>query len=154
VDYWISYSFLDTERDYRDFPGRAIPIFASKHNVSIAYKQFFPKLRSFLSGTYTYASPRPYNDLNAAGFNTGRTKSYHDLSLTIAYMLTENIGLFFMSTNVLGVNNVFGYQYGQNINEEGLYNRRAIIQPAKRFILIGATITLSKNGVMNQLRSL
>ena len=59
-----------------------------------------------------------------------------------------------MSTNVLGVNNVFGYQYGQNINEEGLYNRRAIIQPAKRFILIGATITLSKNGVMNQLRSL
>ena len=69
-------------------------------------------------------------------------------------MLSENVGLFFMCTNVLGVNNVFGYEYGQNINEEGLYNRRAIIQPAKRFILVGVTITLSKNGVMNQLRSL
>jgi hypothetical protein len=154
VDYWISYSFLDTERDYRDFPERSIPIFASKHNISIAYKQFFPKLRSFLSGTYTYASPRPYNDMNTAGFNTGRTKSFHDLSLTIAHMLSENVGLFFMCTNVLGINNVFGYEYGQNINEEGLYNRRAIIQPAKRFILVGVTITLSKNGVMNQLRSL
>jgi hypothetical protein len=154
VDYWISYSFLDTERDYRDFPERSIPVFASKHNISISYKQFFPKLRSFLSGTYTYASPRPYNDLNSDGFNTGRTKSYHDLSLTIAHMVSENIGLFVMSTNVLGFNNVFGYEYGQNINEEGLYNRRAIIQPAKRFILIGVTITLSKNGVMNQLRSL
>jgi hypothetical protein len=154
VDYWISYSFLDTERDYRDFPERSIPIFASKHNVSIAYKQFFPKLRSFLSGTYTYASPRPYNDPNTTGFNTGRTKSFHDLSLTIAHMLSENIGLFFMCTNVLGVNNVFGYEYGHNMNEDGLYNQRAIIPPAKRFILIGVTITLSKNGVMNQLRSL
>ena len=154
VDYWISYSFLDTERDYRDFPERSIPIFASKHNISIAYKQFFPKLRSFLSGTYTYASPRPYNDLNTTGFNTGRTKSFHDLSLAIAHMLSENIGVFFMCSNVLGANNVFGYEYGQNINEDGLYNQRAIIPPAKRFILIGVTITLSKNGVMNQLRSL
>ncbi len=154
VDYWISYSFLDTERDYRDFPERSIPVFASKHNISIVYKQFFPKLRSFLSGTYTYASPRPYNDLNTTGFNTGRTKSFHDLSLTIAHMLSENIGLFFMCSNVLGANNVFGYEYGQNINEDGLYNQRAIIPPAKRLILIGVTITLSKNGVMNQLRSL
>ena len=154
VDYWISYSFLDTERDYRDFPERSIPVFASKHNISIAYKQFFPKLRSFLSGTYTYASPRPYNDLNTVGFNTGRTKSFHDLSLTIAHMLSENIGLFFMCTNVFGVDNIFGYEYGHIINEDGLFNRRAIIPPAKRFILIGVTITLSKNGVMNQLRSL
>jgi hypothetical protein len=154
VDYWISYSFLDTERDYRDFPQRSIPIFASRHNVSIAYKQFFPKLRSFLSGTYTYASPRPYNDPNSPGFNSGRTKSFHDLSLTVAHMLSENIGLFFMCTNVFGANNVFGYEYGQNINEDGFYNQRAIIPPAKRFILIGVTITLSKNGVMNQLRSL
>ena len=69
-------------------------------------------------------------------------------------MVSENIGLFFMCTNVLGAKNVFGYECGQNINEEGLYNRRAIIQPAKRFILAGVTIPLSKNGVMNQLRSL
>ena len=154
VDYWISYSFLDTERDYRDFPESAIPIFASRHNISVAYKQFFPKLRSFLSGTYTYASPRPYNDPNTSGFNTGRTKSFHDLSVTIAHMLSENIGLFFMCSNVLGINNVFGYEFGTAVNEDGLYNQRAIIPTARRFILIGVTITLSKNGVMNQLRSL
>ena len=154
VDYWISYSFLDTERDYRDFPESAIPIFASRHNISVAYKQFFPKLRSFLSGTYTYASPRPYNDPNTSGFNTGRTKSFHDLSVTIAHMLSENIGLFFMCSNVLGINNVFGYEFSTAVNEDGLYNERAIIPTARRFILIGVTITLSKNGVMNQLRSL
>lgn len=154
ADYWISYSYLDTERDYRDFPSMAIPVFASTHNISVTYKQFFPSLKSFLSGAYTFASARPYHDANSPGFNTGRTKSYNDLSATIAYMATDNIGVFFMCTNVLGFNNVFGYEYGTTTNEEGLFNRRAIVPTAKRFILFGATITLSKNGVMNQLKSL
>ncbi len=153
-DYWISYSFLDTKRNYRDYPKMAIPIFASKHNISVAYKQFFPQLKSLVSGTYTFASGRPYNDPNTPGFNEGRTKSYHDLSATLAYLVTENIGVFLMSTNVLGAKNVYGYEYGTVPNDDGLYNRRAIISPAKRLILIGATITLSKNGAMNQLRSL
>ena len=69
-------------------------------------------------------------------------------------MVSENIGVFLMSTNVLGIDNVFGYQFGTSLNEDGIYNQRAIIPAAKRFILIGVTITLSKNGVMNQLRSL
>ena len=154
ADYWISYSFLDTERDYRDFPTMAIPIFASKHNVSVTYKQFFPSLKSFLSGAYTFASARPYHDANSPDFNTGRTKYYNDLSATLAYMATDNIGVFFMCTNVLGFDNVFGYEYGTTIKEDGLYNRRAIVPSAKRLILFGATITLSKNGVMNQLKSL
>jgi hypothetical protein len=154
IDYWISYSFLDTERDYRDFPEMSIPVFASRHNISVAYKQFLPTLRSFLSGTYSFASRRPYHDPNSDGFNTGHTKNYHDLSATIAYMASPNIGVFFMSTNILGMDNVFGYEYSTTVSEDGLYNRRAIIPPAKRMILIGVIITLSKNGVANQLRSL
>ncbi|MFC2126005.1 TonB-dependent receptor, partial [Bacteroidota bacterium] len=154
ADYWISYSFLDTERDYRDFPSLAIPVFASKHNISVAYKQFFPTLRSFFSGTYTFASARPYHDPNSDGFNTGRTSSYNDLSATIAYMATSNIGVFMMCTNILGINNVYGYEYSTMLSEDGDYNRRAIVPPAKRLLLVGATLTLSKNGVLNQLRSL
>ena len=154
ADYWISYSFLDTERDYQDFPAMAIPIFASKHNISATYKQFFPTLKSFLSGAYTFASARPYHDPNSDGFNSGHTKCYNDLSTTIAYMATDHIGVFFMCTNVLGFDNVFGYEYGNTLNEDGHFNRRAIVPSAKRFILFGVTITLSKNGVMNQLKSL
>lgn len=154
VDYWISYSYLDTQRDYRDFPDLAIPIFASRHNISVSYKQFFPVLKTFLSGAYTFASARPYNDLNSDGFNTGRTKCYNDLSITLAHMVKENIGAFFMCSNVLGFENEFGYEYSPIPNENGVYNRRAIIPAADRFILFGITITLSKNGVMNQLRSL
>src|SRR5690606_7735399 len=38
VDYWISYSYLDTERDYLNFPVSSTPNFASRHNFSAVYK--------------------------------------------------------------------------------------------------------------------
>jgi hypothetical protein len=154
ADYWISYSFLDTKRDYRDFAEMAIPDYTSHHNLSIVYKQFFPRLKSFLGGTYAFASRRPYHDPNSNGFNTARTGCYHDLSASIAYMVTEKIGAFVMCSNILGIENVFGYEYSTTINEKGFYNRRAIVPPARRFFIIGATLTFSKKGVMNQLRSL
>ena len=154
ADYWISYSFLDTKRNYRDFPIMAIPAFASRHNVSVVYKQFIPSLKAFISGTWTFASGRPYQDPNSDEFNSGLTKSYHDLSASIAYMATDNIGTFLMCTNILGRENVFGYEYSSRLNDQGVYNRTAIVPPAKRMLVFGVTITLSKNGVMNQLRSL
>ncbi|MCK5920227.1 MAG: TonB-dependent receptor plug domain-containing protein, partial [Methylococcales bacterium] len=60
TDYWISYSFLDTERDYRDFPESATPYFASKHNLSIVTKRYFVKLKMQFGATFQYASPRPF----------------------------------------------------------------------------------------------
>lgn len=38
TDYWISYSYLDTERDFRNYPTAATPNFASTHNLSIVGK--------------------------------------------------------------------------------------------------------------------
>jgi hypothetical protein len=35
VDYWISYSYLDTKRDYLTFPEAATPNFAAKHTASL-----------------------------------------------------------------------------------------------------------------------
>lgn len=38
LDYWISYSYLDTKRDYRNFNERATPNFAAQHNLSVVTK--------------------------------------------------------------------------------------------------------------------
>ncbi len=38
TDYWISYSYLDTERDFRNYTTAATPNFASTHNLSIVGK--------------------------------------------------------------------------------------------------------------------
>jgi hypothetical protein len=86
LDYWISYSLLDTERDYLNFPGQAVPAFASKHNFSIVGKYFIQQLKSQLGATFSYTSGRPYNNPNEIVFNHSKTPSYQDLSFTWSYL--------------------------------------------------------------------
>ncbi|ELR69243.1 TonB-dependent receptor [Fulvivirga imtechensis AK7] len=151
VDYWLSYSFLDTERDYRNFPYRVRPRFASKHNFSAVFKYFIRSLKTQVGGTYSYTSGRPYHNPNLAGFNTEETPAYHDLSMNFSYLMKTNVIIHASVTNVLGIDNVFGYESSAQRDENGQYVLRAIKQPAPRFIFLGIFITLSKNKSVNQL---
>lgn len=154
LDYWISYSFLDTKRDYLNFPVKAAPSFASKHNFSVVGKYFVEKMKSQLSATYSYTSGRPYNNPNESVFNGSKTPSYQDLSFTWSYLPKPYLIVFFSCTNLLGRDNIFGYEYGSALNEDGLYNSRAIRQPAPRFLFLGIFITISKDKSVNQLLTL
>jgi hypothetical protein len=154
TDFWVSYSYLDTERNYLNYPHAAIPTFASAHNFSVVYKYFFARLRTQAGATWSYSSGRPYNDPNQSVFNGGRTPSYHDLSANFAYLAKPNLIVYFSATNVLGRDNIFGYEYGDELNEQGMYNSRAIRQPAPRFLFIGIFLTLSKDKTINQLPAL
>lgn len=154
VDYWISYSFLDTRRDYLNFPVEAIPTFASRHNFSAVYKHFINALKTQLGVTYSYGSPRPYNNPNSNEFNAGRTPSYHDLSANISYLPKNWLIIYVSCTNLLGRDNIFGYRYSTVADADGVYAREAIRQPARHFLLVGILITLSKNKSINQLPNL
>ncbi|WP_421765021.1 TonB-dependent receptor [Ekhidna sp.] len=154
LDYWVSYSYLNTEREYKDFPGSYTPSFASNHNFSVVTKKFFDKLKSQVGVTYSFASPRSYNDLNSEGFLNGRTPAYHDLSFNISYLYSSQVIIHAMVNNVLGINNIFGYEYANTPNENGVYASRPITPAAKRFIFLGVFITLSKNKGINQLPNL
>jgi hypothetical protein len=154
VDYWISYSYLDTERDYLDFPYRASPAFSSAHNFSLVYKHFVTKLKSQLGFTYSFTSGRPYNNPNEAQFNGSLTPNYSDLSFNWSYLPKPYVIVYFSCTNLLGRDNIFGYQYGNLRNAEGLYNSSPVRQAATRFVFLGIFITLSKNKSVNQLPTL
>jgi hypothetical protein len=154
VDYWISYSYLDTKRDYLNFPTTATPSFASRHNFSAVYKHFFQKLKSQVGATYSYTSGRPYNNPNEDQFNNGKTPDYHDLSFNWSYLPKSWMIVHFSCTNVLGRNNIFGYEYSNVKNSDGIYNSRPVRQAATRFVFIGIFITISKDKSMNQLPSL
>ncbi|MCK6691109.1 MAG: TonB-dependent receptor [Thermoanaerobaculia bacterium] len=146
-DYWISYSFLDTKRDYRDFPESAVPAFAATHNASWVYKQWFPKLNMAFGATYAFQSPRPYHDPNQPGFNQGRTPAYHDLSINASYLtnLWGNFTILYVSaTNLPGFKQVYGYQYGTEPGPDGLFPARAISPPAKRFLFVGLFINFGQ----------
>ncbi len=81
LDYWISYSYLNTTRDYKDYPENVIPSFASAHNLSLVFKQFITPLNTFAGLTYSFASGRPFDDKNSPEFMSGRTRAYNDISL-------------------------------------------------------------------------
>ncbi len=154
MDYWISYSFLDTERDYRDFPTIAVPTFASSHNLSIVSKYWVNSLKTQFGGTFSYASPRTYNNPNTNQFNGELTPSYIDLSLSASYLATQSIIIYGSVTNVLGRENIFGYTYSELPNNQGEYIGQANQLPAPRFIFVGVFITFSKDATLNQLKSL
>ena len=39
VDYWVSYSYLDTKRLYSRYLEEVMPTFAAKHTFVLVYKQ-------------------------------------------------------------------------------------------------------------------
>lgn len=154
ADYWVSYSYLDTKRNYLNYPYAAIPSYASAHNFSIVYKHFITAIKSQVGVTYSYSSPRPYYNPNHSEFNSDRTPSYQDLSANVAYLPKNWLILYVSCTNLLGRDNVFGYEYSKTPDANDVYASRPIVQPAKHFLLIGMFITISKNKSVNQLPNL
>lgn len=154
TDYWVSYSYVDSERDYRDFNGMATPGFVSKHNFSWVAKHFIESLRVQVGATYNFASPRLFHNPNMEGFQNDQTPEFHDVSLNAAILIKQNIILYLSSSNVFGRDNIFGYDYASQPASDGFYASRPIRQGAKRFVFVGLFITLSKDGQENQLDNL
>lgn len=154
VDYWVSYSFLDTKRDYLNFPYAAVPSFASTHNFSFVYKHFVPVLKSQVGFTYSYSSPRTYYNPNKTDFNSDQTPYYQDLSMNFSYLPKNWLIIHFSCTNLLNRDNIFGYTFSATPDANSVYASRAIRQPANHFIFLGVLITLSKNKTINQLPNL
>ena len=153
-DYWISYSYLQTERNFQDFPEAAVPTFASTHNFNVVYKHWISDWRSSTGATFTYGSPRRYDDPNTPAFNDGRTASYLSFDLNWSFLYRENIIFHAAVNNVPGFRQEFGYRFADQPNSDGAYESVAIRPPARRFFLIGCFITLSSDPADNQLDTL
>jgi hypothetical protein len=126
----------------------------TKRIIGFPIKYFITSLKSQLGLTYSFASGRPYHNPNEAGFQTSRTPSYQDLSANISYLPTSQIIVHFSCTNLLGRDNIFGYQYADTPGADGQYASRPVRQAAPRFLFLGVFITLSKVKGVNQLPSL
>ncbi len=144
-DYWISYSYLDSKRDYRDFPKEATPGFAPAHSFSFVYKHFVPELGCQFGATYSLGSGRSYTDPNTDGFNDLKAPIYQDLSMNVSYLtnLFGNFTVVYASVgNVPGFKNVFNYRFDNQANEMGIYEREAITPTSKRFFFVGVFVTI------------
>ena len=154
LEYWVSYSYIDTKRDYRNFSAKVTPSFVADHTLSIVGKYWINDWKSQLSATYSYATGRPYNNPNETAFMNGKTRDFSNLSLSWAYLISQQKILYFSVNNVLQTQNVFGYEYANTKNANGVFDRRAIIPTADSFFFVGFFWTISNDKKDNQLRNL
>ena len=150
VDYWISYSYLDTKRDYLNFPGAIQPSFAANHTASIVFKRFVLPWKTGFNLSYSFATGRPYyriaydNTQNKFDItDQGKTINFNSMSFSVNYI--PSLG----KTNsksftvwVLGINNVLGQNqvYSYNYSSDGT-RKEAVTPPSKRFIFIGCFLS-------------
>ncbi len=150
LDYWVSYSYLDTKRDYLNYPGSLTPSFAANHTASFVAKKFVTPWKTGFNISYSFASGRPYYNLRYDNSQSkyiikeeGKTINYNSLSFSMNYL--PNIGktnkktfiVWVLSlTNVLGQQQIFNYNFS-SINN----NKVAVIPPSKRFLYIGCFLS-------------
>lgn len=154
LEYWISYSYIDSQRDYKNFPTQATPSFIANNSLSLVAKYWINDWKSQIGFTNSFSTGRPYNNPNETEFMNGKTKAYNNLSFNWAYLLSQQKILYFSVSNVLGTQNVYGYDYAKNPNSNGIYNRTAITPTADRFFFVGFFWTISADKKDNQLKNL
>ena len=148
IDYWVSYSYLDSKRDYLNYTESLFPNFAAKHTLSVVAKKFVTNWKTGFNISYNYNSGRPYYNFVTENGNTvlknqGFVKDYQAVNFSLNYL--PNLGkkdaraftvLVLSINNVLGTKNEFGYNFSSN----GLKSR-AIVPPTNTFVFIGAFIS-------------
>lgn len=154
LDYWISYSLLDTERDYQNYPKAAQPNYANTHNLSVVGKYWINNWRSQVGFSYAMASGRTFTNPNKPGFLNDKTKIYNNLSVNWAYLISPQKILYASVNNVLGLKNTHGYHYANTPDAQGHFNRRALQPAADQFFFVGFFWTISADKKSNQLDNL
>jgi hypothetical protein len=142
VDYWISYSYIDTRRLYKNFLAEATPTFISDHNASLVAKYYIEKWTTQINATYTFATGRPYYNPIASEFLGDRTPDYHSLSIAVNYLTHIKkwfTVLYAGVDNVTNQHNVFGYRY----SADGA-NRYPQYPALFRSYFVGAHFSLSE----------
>ncbi len=161
IDYWISYSYLDSERDFQNYDRSLFPSFAAKHTLSLVAKKFVTSWKTGFNMSYNYASGRPYYHFqsNAEGLyqlvNQGKLKDLNTLSFSVNYL--PNLGkkdaksfavLVLSINNILGTKNIYGY----NFSSDGLRSK-PILPSADTFVFIGAFISFGIDRTQDAINS-
>ncbi len=145
-DFWLSYSLMNSEREFRDYKIPLPPRYLSRHTLSLVYKHYIEQADSYVSMTYNFASGRPYIDPNISQVSPRQTKCIHDLGFSI-FHFTKIFGkftmLFAQVTNVFGTRQIYGYRFATSPNQSGIYRSESILPVSKRFFLVGIHVSFT-----------
>lgn len=148
IDYWLTYSYLDSKRDFLNYPFSLAPNFASKHTLNAVAKKFVMDWKTGFNLSYTYAKGRPYYDIISNGGdnilrNQGKLKDFSGLNFSVNYVPSvgkkdsKSFTVFVLSiNNILGNKNVYGFNYSADGN-----SRTAVRPPVNTFVFVGVFVS-------------
>lgn len=154
ADFWVTYSFVDSRRQYDEFQTKVQPSFAPKHNLSVVGKYWIADWKSMPAATFSWNSGYSYDNPNLPGEMESLSPNYAILSVNWSYLWKQNLIVHIACNNVLGRENIFGYTYANQMDESGEFQSLPQGQPAARFFFVGVFWTISKNKAANQLNNL
>ena len=141
-DYWVTYSWLDTKRNYLNFPYALQPNFAANHTANLVVKRFFPKINTQFNLNYQFATGRPFYDIafdqgSEKYFvrDQGKTIPFNNLSFSINYLASIKKAfavVVFSISNLTNSQQIFGYRYSL----DGA-NRVPVLPPANQIVFAG-----------------
>jgi len=141
LDYWLTYSFLDTERLYRDFPEALPPRFAATHTAQAVAMLSLPGSRWQLGSSFSFSSGRPfYFGDDFPGLRQERTPELFQLGLNASYLTSlfkQFTVVYFSLDNPFGWKNITGYRIHPKTAE-----RLPLHQPVGRTFFMGLFVSI------------
>lgn len=145
LDFWISYSYLESERKYRDYPVKATPTFAPKHSLSMVGKYWVNRITTQFGLSATLASGRPYDNPNKPGFMDALAPHYSNVSINCSHLRTiwgKQAIIYASVSNLLGRDNIYGYRFYNQPDQNGVYQGFPVTAESKRFYLLALFLTI------------
>lgn len=147
VDYWVSYSYLDTERDFSNYPTMVFPTFATPHTLSVVFKFWVQSITTLFAGTYSFSTGRPYFNPNNPEFLGDKASNYNNFSINFSHVtnIFDNFTVIFASIdNVFGFRNIYSYRYSWDGSI-----RKPVVPEALRSFFIGCFVSIGSNNPYN-----
>jgi hypothetical protein len=140
LDYWFSYSYIYTRRNYKNYQRELVPSFISPHTFSAVMKYYIRKANTYTGIAYIHASPKTWYNPAIPAYQGDQTRAFNDLSLNITCIrrMFGSFGAILLNvSNLLGFENTYGYNYSPASGKDGNYSKYPIKPMNKRFYVLG-----------------
>ncbi|HEY0299635.1 MAG TPA: TonB-dependent receptor, partial [Arachidicoccus sp.] len=144
-EYWISYSYIYTRRDFLNYTQSLQPDFVAPHTLSVVAKKFVTKIKTELNLVYNFATGRPYYDFTQSQpgsydlADRGKTMDYNDVDFSVDYLPSigkRNTKCFITIVatvkNLFAFKQIYGYAYSYNGS-----NKLPVISPTRQQFFAG-----------------
>ncbi len=145
MDYSISYSFIDSKREFKKFSNEIQPDFISNHTLSITGKYWISAINCQIGASYWLASPRNWYEEQKSEIISHKAQTTNQLNMNLSYitnLFNHSTIIYASLSNVSGNNNIYTFQEGPFRNSDNQKIYLPVTDDVKQNVFLGIIISL------------